>query len=389
VQTRSLFALLIFAVSLWVFPMTAMAQDNDVDADIAILQAKAQGALELAGSNIISQEQAQAGVDLWVAHATELAGEKVTQDELLAFSHTAAKSWTARIFGIFSFANAGLAVCAIAFVVFFLWFFGGYLTEIPIGVWKFLLISSALAGMFGASQAPETYAQFVALGGGVLWIAASAWIYFETVGEEGAAVRLYILHLVGVFVALALVYNSVFIASILAVPAFFVLMGLTVGSLPGLIGFGYDYEHIGSRVTYAAMLVLTVFVGGRIGLLHTSWFELFEPATLWLGGLVSFGGLYSLSLKKVSRDGMYPLYNFVAIVFMVSAMFVGYAWGIPELQESGGTFLLLFLATKFWEIPIKNEMVFAFMGMVFTLALGGAFVFIKNNADLLAPWLFF
>jgi len=387
-QIRMLVVLFIVSIGFWMLPTVSLAQDVDLDQDLAVLQAKAQGALELAERDVISSEQAQTGIDLWVAQASELVGEQVTQDELLTFDHAAAESWTAHILGLFDLADAGLALCAIVFTIFFLWFFGQYLAKVPLIVWKLFLLSAALAGMLGASQAPETYAQFVALGGGLVWIVASAWIYFEM--TEGGRGRLYTLHLVGVFAVLALVYNSVFIASILAVPAFFVLMGLTVGTWPGLVGFGYEGEHIGARVTYAAMIVLTLFVAGRIGLLQMPSFELFEPATLWLGGLVSFGGLYGLSLKKLSgRDGMYVLYNITAILFTLLAMVTGYVWGIPELQESGGTFLLLYLATKFWEIPIRNEMAFAFMGMVFALSLGGVFVFIKNNADLVAPWLFF
>ncbi len=82
---------------------------------------------------------------------------------------------------------------------------------------------------------------------------------------------------------------------------------------------------------------------------------IFAPGVQWLAGLTWFGGCMALASHRYKQ----PYERFVAaqalaVVSGAAAIGVGYVYGVPSLQEIGGTFLAAWALERFIELPWKR-----------------------------------
>ena len=367
----------------------------DVASQLLPIKAKIATLVELENAGVIASGQKDAGVDLYLAQASKLAGQQVDLATLLSFNETVQATPTKmsigqQILGFITFTNIILVLAGIAFVICFFVFFGEILLNIPKVVWEVMFYLLAFGVMIYGKGLGDM-ANYVGLLGGALFVGALAFSFGTRTSRRAAHVpETFFTILCTVLFPLAFIYNSALIAGLLAIPAFMGLLGFTVMMVPGVIGIGFSKDDAVPRGTFTGLFILGVFVAARMGLVNViPVLNIFETGSLYWGAFVGYLGLLILSSKWYAKDGAYLFFNLLVLIFGIAALSLGSIYGIPELQKIGGTFFVIWTCEKYFEIPAKNIHGFAFLGMIFfgLMWLGSAFL--KTHPDLAATYLLF
>lgn len=159
--------------------------------------------------------------------------------------------------------------------------------------------------------------------------------------------------------AIAIAYASPVLA-VFPVLAFLMFTGDTLLPVMELAPFAGQRDVAPPAMLSAAML-LAVFAGVTLVVpINTpdlaALVEVFRPAATWLGGLTWFAGCLALSSKRYRQaPERFWLAQLLSIVTVTAAIFVGSVYELGGLQEAGGTFLVIYLLEKFFEIPWRKE----------------------------------
>ncbi len=351
-----------------------------------------------AQAGVITKAQFDQGAKRYLEQAARIAGRPVTLDQLMAVTGDPAAApvkLTAlqRFAGLITFVNViwvlaiGLGVLCFAFL------FGSLvrdlikmLVRVPIRFYEvvFYLLSAGLlvlAWFLGPTPRP-----YVALTG-CLTYAAAVGFSLGLRKEKRIKSWQYPLLLAALWIPAALVFDSSLIGFI-ATAAVLAALGFSVLVTPLCYSFGFDDETSLGRATTAAFALLAGFVLLRVFGAAVPGLRVFESGALFLGSFVGYLGLLICSSRWYTHKKNYALFQVVTIAAGVAALLVGSLCGIGELQKIGGTFFVLYLLEKPFEIPVESKRAYATIGLVVSAALFGFCWYVRANPDVFRSFLF-
>ncbi len=191
-----------------------------------------------------------------------------------------------------------------------------------------------------------------------------------------------------VWSSVALFYQSEYVGFI-AVGAFMGMLGFSAMIIPCGYAIGFRDKDALSRATSAAFVVLIGFVTLRIVGQSLPYIHVFELGTLWFGSFIGYLGLLIASSRWYKNRVMYPAMQLITILLGMAAIGVGSVFGIPQLLGVGGTFFVLYLIEKPFEIPTENAIGYALIGLSVALCVGGGVWWAQNNMAVVKPYLLF
>ncbi|MDB5194031.1 MAG: hypothetical protein JWN50_45 [Parcubacteria group bacterium] len=286
------------------------------------------------------------------------------------------------------FAIAGGVVC-IGFLL-FRWF--GWLIEIfaliPVQVYETVGYAASIALVVWGHSVSETNRMWPVLGGSLLFgamVAISAQIHLKNRINPPIA-QLYGLLFVA-WGAIALYYNMPAIGFI-AVGALMGALGFSGAVIPMGYAIGFKDNDSLCRATSAAFAILAAYVGLKVS--NTSLpIKVFESGAFWIGSFVGYLGLLIASSRWYGNQRSYPIMQVVTIVLGMAAIGAGSVFGISQLLGVGGTFFVLYLIEKPFEIPNASATEYAVIGLFVCACLGGGVWWAQNHMDLIRPFLLF
>lgn len=243
----------------------------------------------------------------------------------------------------------------------------GYLVSIAMLLWAYGVVGGHGAWVVGAHwSALDDLARYVgvvgALGlGASVLVSLGDWAKIHGAGphpEQTSAMILAVL-----FGAIALTLNNNIVGAF-AVAALMGFFGFFIVAMPGVVALGYDDEKTLFSGTLASFLILvpatlTVAHQGSLGPL-----DVFRAGIFWVTTFSGYTGLLVLATFHFSRHvGRYVLMQAVMILMGLAALYFGSVYGIGELQKIGGTFFVVYLLSKPWDLPKANVMVWSGLGL--------------------------
>lgn len=177
--------------------------------------------------------------------------------------------------------------------------------------------------------------------------------------------------------ATAIVYHQAYpLAGIPHFIAFITVMalqsflGFSVITAPGCIALGWDESKKVPKSTFASLILLIAYVGTILsGTALPEIIKLFETGCLFMGAFVYYLGLLVMSSKWYCRKSQYDpeqkkvvttkrspylLMQAITIASGVAAFYLGSSFHIGTLLGIGGTFFVIYLLEKYYEIPWKG-----------------------------------
>ena len=254
---------------------------------------------------------------------------------------------------------------------------------IPKGVYEVLFYSASLALTFGGLTLASggQYAGLVGTLGFAGSLMFTAWVhklaskpmrYFGVVMlYAGIAAFLYQSTLIGYVAVLA-----------------FLAMGGFAASMGGLCyAIGFKDEAAVPRGTASAFALLAGYVVFRAVGMPDAYLSVFAPGAYFLGSFVFFLGLLILSSKFYRSS--YFSWNLIMLVAALVGIWLGGVLGIPDLSKMAGSFLVLWVLEKWFEIPAGSVLGYSFLTVI---GCGIGYFIVQlamQNAERLGPYLFF
>lgn len=371
---------------------------KDVTQKLLVYKYKIHALQDLAQDGIITKMQAEGGIQEYVNDAKEIGGESITLNDLMLLTapETQKVELTAlqKFAGYITFVNIlwviaiGLGVLCLGYlsIHWCKWLFEIF-KYIPIQVYEVLFYLLSIAFMVGGYFLSAEIGPYVSFTGCLLF--AGAIILTSTLHKmEEDPVRFFSILFV-VYVIAALVIQSKLIGFI-AVMALMGALGFSAAVIPCgyVIGFK-DKDSLG-RVTSVGFIMLTAFVVIRLTAQNIPLLQLFENGALFLGSFVGYLGLLIASSRWYGNTKEnYFLMQVITIIAGIIALVVGSIWNIGELQKIGGTFFVLYLIEKPFEIPVEKGTHYATIGLVMSVIIYLGCVFAKANPALVNTFLFY
>ena len=349
-----------------------------------------------ANAQIITKQQLDASIALCVADAKVVLGRDISATDIIqkvktGEERTAAEKFGGLLDGI-NWVRAGFGLLIVVFA--------GIVIGVTLPLWMSLPKEMYALAMFGGALSLAWFGLTRATDNAV-WglMSALAWI--------GA--QIYVAHawkLKGnpsTFFLIATVYSAIiaflFHSSLIGYVPIITLMcaaGFAAQAFGWGFALGFSDDKSVSIGTIAAFLILGLYVFGRITGYDDPYIQIFAPAAYLVGSFVGFLGLLILASRPYSwggsstLTGKYLFSNFVLMpVFGIGAVFVGYTYGIPELQKVGGTFFALWAVEKYVEWTFRGITSVSVFGLVGSV--GGFYLLgvLRDHAEKVGPYLFF
>lgn len=399
--------LIIFSITfglLILFTPVAFAQSRDQGSQIAQIKQSILTIQELERQNLLTPAEADKSIAYYVAQAEKDTGRPLTLRQILATPDPSPLTLTPlqEFAGAIDFLNVmmGLAVVALggALIYLFRYFVQKLfrlLTRVPIVVYEmaFYLLSLA-CGLVGWLLPPpmHQYLAFLAclLIAGALGMSASSHRRLAHVFPLSLLLFL-------VWAPTAFFFDSALIG-FLASGALLTALGfnLLVIELFGVLHApAPDGRTLIERATLGAFLMLFLFWAIHLLDVFVPALAAFEFGTLFLGGVVGYGGLLVLScrwyedlLDARHRRRNYWGFQIIATVAGLGALFFGSLLQISELQKIGGTFFVLYCIMKLAEIPTGSRPAFALLVAIIGILIIGFCWFSLAHPELFRQWLF-
>lgn len=143
-------------------------------------------------------------------------------------------------------------------------------------------------------------------------------------------------------------------------------IGFSIGMGPGFVAFGYKDKDVISSATLASGIVTAIGTFLHIKLTEhlengipftpfLRYAQLFTPGMVWFPPFVFFLSLLIVSSKYYSQH-VYVNNNIIAIGLYLVAVLLGNLYNISQITGFSGTFFVLYLCQKYFEImPNKKE----------------------------------
>lgn len=389
-----LFALTLLVLgSVQVFAETYPNQDKIVATRNSILTVR-----ELAQSGVITSSQAEDATNKYLASAANAAGRKLTLPEVLAVKdqtelsaiQNAEREKVLRFFYTIDVVRALAVIIGLLFFAYllrdFIKFLIRVLDNIPLWVWEiaFYVMSLAILVAGYLWESPDrTYVGFVgamSFGGSLVYSSLTRRL---TDGPFKFFGTLFV-----VYSIIALAYNSSLVG-FFAVACLLAALGFShiFDPISNLLGFEEE-TNIGIPTT-SAFTILALFVVIRMFGVNVPYIGVFEFGSLLLGSIVGFGGLWWLSTRWGMGSRDYVFYQVNSVGVGLFAIIIGSFFGILELQRVGGTFLVVYVFTKFAELPMPSLRWYAGLGLSICTAIFVFFTFAQQHPALFSPYLVF
>lgn len=190
--------------------------------------------------------------------------------------------------------------------------------------------------------------------------------------------------------AAALFYNSELLAFV-AVACFLALLGQRVGIYPGIAFLGFEDNGAVKRGIGVGLLGVTIAILMKL-VTMPAWLTLFYTGFVWLGTWTLFLALLIYSTKWfASRRSTvsYLTRQANTIICGVLALVIGSILDMGPLRGIGGTFFVIYLLEKPWEIPVEQKATYAFIGLGVAAAVAGLVMWAQAHMDIVKPYLLF
>lgn len=269
----------------------------------------------------------------------------------------------------------------------------GYLVSCVLLIWSYGVASGHGAWWIGAHwSALNDLARYIgvvgALGLGVSVLGSLAdWAEIHGSGPHPEQTSAMILAVLMGAIALLLGNNIVGAFAVVALMAFF---GFFIVALPGVVTLGYDSDKTLFSGTLASFFILvpatlTVAHHGSLGPL-----DVFRAGIFWVTTFSGYTGLLILATFHFSRHlGRYLAMQAVMVLMGLAALYFGSVYGIGELQKIGGTFFVVYLLSKPWDLPKANVLVWSGLGLFTCVALFLLMREVGQHPAQWAAWLLF
>lgn len=283
--------------------------------------------------------------------------------------------------GYVTFANTVKFLAAAAGALFagvFLFHLRSLFMAIPLALWKamgYVGVVALCSASAWASAGAAPYVQFVgaALGAGALMVLmgdladAFGWAKKDATAWEASVAVL--------GACLALWQGNQMVAGV-AVAGLMALLGFSAFSLPGMVGMGFSGKDTLWRATIGALAVLVPATLYRVAFGDMGRLEVFWPAIGWLCSLVACVGMLIASSRFFGGGvGLYMARNVGMLALGLFCIWAGSVHGMVEMQRVGGTFLVVWLFEKPWDIPAGGAVGYSFLG---ALSCGGLFMLMQE-----------
>ncbi len=347
-------------------------------------------------AGIITPSQKEQGVKRYLEQASQVLGRTLSQKELFSVqaSDVAAPAIKLtplqKFSGLITVVNVLWVIAIFVGVLCGIYLFGDFLVNImrgvPVEVYEGLLyIFSIGLAMYGRLLEPGI-GPYVGLTACLLF-AGGLSITMIAHKLNNFMVQFWAILFV-TWSAVAIVYQSQMIGFI-AVGALMALLGFSVIVMPFVVVLGFEDEDSLGKATAAAFAILLLYTASIVFNFQMSWAKVFQNGALFLGSFVGFLGLDIASTRWYGRRNRnYALFQLIAILAGIFAIYVGSVYGIGELQKIGGTFFVLFLLTKLSEIPVESRRGYAVLGLFSSALIYGFCVYVKSHPGVFGPYLF-
>jgi len=269
----------------------------------------------------------------------------------------------------------------------FKWF--GWLRElflhIPKEVYETLGFIASIGLVVSANRFDEVNRLWPILGGSLLF-GAMLLITNRLHGWEMKYDRLFgILFLL--WSGVSLYYQNATVGFI-AAGAFMGMLGFSAAVIPCGYAIGFQDKNSFARATTAGFILLACFVAMKVVDITT--LQVFEKGALWFGAFAGYLGiLIASSVWYGGKKASYVIMQVITVVLGMAAIAVGSVFSIQPLLGIGGTFFVLYLIEKPFEIPDKSATEFATIGLGVSTVLGFGVWWAQNHMDLVRPFLLF
>lgn len=187
---------------------------------------------------------------------------------------------------------------------------------------------------------------------------------------------------------LALAYQSQ-VLGFLAVAALMARMGFAVGIGSLCYAIGFTGRDVIAKASLTAFLVLATFTTLQITHWDIPYLAVFEAGGMWLGALVLFCGLLIMSSKWHHSGASYWSLQILTLIACSSALAIGTLWQLGILRGIGGTFLVLYLLEKPFEIPFAKRESYAALALLMSVLVIVGVYWAKQHMHLITPYLLF
>ena len=351
---------------------------------------------ELEQQGILTHPEAEKSIAYYLAQASKTAGRTLTLNEIMATPDPTPQKLTPlqEFAGAIDFLRVimVLGIIAVGGAVAYLFRYYveklvRFLKSVPVVVYEIVFYAASLGCGIWGWLLPEPIHKYIGLLACLLF--AGALGFSASHHRHLAHVFLFSILLFLVWAPTAILFGSSLIG-------FF-----AVGALLSALGFNMLIQTVFASIrfrdatviesaTFAAFLILALFIGLRVVGALIPALAVFESGSLVLGSFVGYSGLLISSNRWYGQYQRERYWGFqvVAIIAGIGALFFGSVFQIGELQKIGGTFFVLYCLVKLVEIPIRSRPVFALLIAVVGIMTTCFCWFALTHPELFRQWLF-
>jgi hypothetical protein len=332
---------------------------------------------DLQTRGIIDADTAAAQRHYYLDAASTQPGETLTREALREQIFQADAGWWRFI----TFVNIIWLFASLMIVLALGYIFAHYifplLKQIPLTFYELLLYAACFGLLYIAwDRFDPQVGQFVAMPSLLGILPLMTWSYDRHVlsrsrqrtsnrrGNERRLLLLQHLMMTGVYVAAALLFDSELIGFFAVLDA---LLVIVLAGVPELIAFVLRQKRenaIEEIVLIITLAMVLIWVGAEVAGLSGPYL-LFEPAVYYIGTYIYFVALEVVASRFYPRErDKFWWWQGVAVISGVGVLFIGVMLEIDTMQETAGTFLLIYLLTKYIEIANwRRYWVWAMLGL--------------------------
>lgn len=373
----------------------AFAQTNDNTPTISRIKQSIVTVQELEQQGLISQVEADQAIAYYITQASQAAGHRLTLNEILATPEPVPQQLTPlqEFAGAIDFLRVimVLGIIAVAGAVSYLFKYYlkkllQFLRDIPIVLYEIIFYAASLGSGLGGWFLPEPMHGAIGLLACLFF--ASALSFSTSYRRVLAHSFLFSLLLFLAWAPAAILFSSSLIG-FLAIGALLTMLGFNELVNIFFASLRFRQKTVVENATLAAFLVLALFIGLRVygGLIPM--LAVFESGALFLGSLIGFGGLLIVSNRWYNRQReKYWVFQVVAIIAGLGALFFGSIFQISELQKIGGTFFVIYCLVKIADTPTRSRPAFALLiAVIGSISICFCW-FALTHQELFRQWLF-
>lgn len=374
----------------------AFAQANDTIPGIIKIKQSIMTVQELEQQGILTHVEAEKSIAYYIAQASKAAGRTLTLNEIMAMPDPTPQKLTPlqEFVGAIDFLRVIMVLGILAVVGAVVYLFRYYvekllrlLISVPVVVYEMAFYAASLGCGIWGWLLPEPMHSYIGLLACLLF--AGALGFSASYHRHLAHVFLFSMCLFLVWAPTAILFGSSLIG-FFAVGALLSALGFNILGTAVFEYVRFRHEAVIEKATFAAFMILALFIGLRLLDALIPALAVFEFGALFLGSFVGYAGLLISSSRWYDRNqrGRYWGFQVVAIVAGIGALFFGSVFQVGELQKIGGTFFVLYCILKIAEIPTRSRPAFALLIAVvgtITICFCG---FALTHQELFRQWLF-